>query len=57
MNCSTAMVLPVSTPPNAIAFSSGVINVKDLARMGLLMAFLGIITAFTFGPLYWFLII
>ncbi len=57
LNCSTAMVLPVSTPPNAIAFSSGVINVKDLARMGLLMVFLGIITAFTFGPLYWFFII
>lgn len=57
LNCSTAMVLPVSTPPNAIAFSSGVIQVKDLSRMGLLMAFLGIVTAFTFGPLYWFLII
>ena len=57
LNCSTAMVLPVSTPPNAIAFSSGVISVKDLARMGLLMVFLGIVTAFTFGPLYWFFII
>ncbi len=57
LNCSTAMVLPVSTPPNAIAFSSGVIRVPDLARMGLLMVFLGIATALTFGPLYWFLII
>ncbi len=57
LNCSTAMVLPVSTPPNAIAFSSGVIKVRDLAPMGLLMVFLGVITAFTFGPLYWFAII
>jgi sodium-dependent dicarboxylate transporter 2/3/5 len=57
LNCSTAMVLPVSTPPNAIAFSSGVINVKDLARMGLLMVFLGLVTAFSIGPLYWFSIL
>lgn len=57
LNCSTAMVLPVSTPPNAIAFSSGVIHVKDLARMGLLMVFLGVVTAFSFGPLYWFAIL
>lgn len=57
LNCSTAMVLPVSTPPNAIAFSSGVMNVKDLARMGLLMVLLGLVTAFTVGPLYWFSIL
>ena len=57
LNCSTAMILPVSTPPNAIAFSSGVIAVKDLARMGLLMVALGIVTALTFGPLYWFSIL
>lgn len=54
LNCSTAMILPVSTPPNAIAFGSGVIQARDLARMGLLMAFLGIVVAFTLGPLYWF---
>jgi len=57
LNCSTAMILPVSTPPNAIAFSSGVISVKDLARMGSLMAFIGVVTALTFGPLYWFFIL
>lgn len=57
LNCSTAMVLPVSTPPNAIAFGSGVIRAHDLARMGLLMAFLGIVIALTVGPLYWFLIL
>ncbi|WP_287419425.1 SLC13 family permease, partial [Reinekea sp.] len=54
LNCSMAMILPVSTPPNAIAFGSGVISVKDLARMGTLMAILGLVTAFTLGPLYWF---
>ncbi|WP_320824110.1 DASS family sodium-coupled anion symporter [Reinekea sp.] len=57
LNCSTAMILPVSTPPNAIAFGSGVIRVGDMARMGTLMVVLGVVTAFTIGPLYWFLII
>lgn len=57
LNCSTAMILPVSTPPNAIAFGSGVIQAKDLARMGILMAALGILIAFTIGPLYWFAIL
>lgn len=57
MNCSTAMILPVSTPPNAIAFGSGVIAAKDLIKVGSLMALLGMLIAFTIGPLYWFLLL
>lgn len=57
LNCSTAMILPVSTPPNAIAFSSGIINVKDLARMGFLMVVLGMVVSVSIGPLYWFFIL
>jgi len=39
MASSAAMILPISTPPNAIAYGSGYINVRDMARAG------GIITA------------
>ena len=31
---SAAMILPVSTPPNAIAYGSGHIDVRDMARSG-----------------------
>lgn len=38
---SAAMSLPISTPPNAIAYSTGLIQQKDMAKTGLLV---GIIT-------------
>jgi sodium-dependent dicarboxylate transporter 2/3/5 len=31
---SAAMILPISTPPNAIAYGSGFVNVRDMARAG-----------------------
>jgi sodium-dependent dicarboxylate transporter 2/3/5 len=31
---SAAMILPVSTPPNAIAYGSGHVDVRDMARSG-----------------------
>ena len=31
---SAAMILPVSTPPNAIAYGSGQVDVRDMARSG-----------------------
>jgi sodium-dependent dicarboxylate transporter 2/3/5 len=39
---SYGMALPVSTPPNAIAFGSGYIHLRDMARVGALMTVLGI---------------
>lgn len=38
---STAMVLPVSTPPNAIAYSTGRINSKDFLLIGLISGLIG----------------
>jgi solute carrier family 13 (sodium-dependent dicarboxylate transporter), member 2/3/5 len=38
---STAMFLPVSSPPNAIAFSTGLIEQKDFRIGGLLVGLLG----------------
>jgi len=34
---STAMSLPISTPPNAIAYGSGYIKIKDMAVAGTLI--------------------
>ena len=34
---SCAMTLPISTPPNAIAFSTGLIQQKDMAKTGLVI--------------------
>jgi sodium-dependent dicarboxylate transporter 2/3/5 len=34
---SAAMVLPISTPPNAIAYGSGYFSVRDMARAGSIM--------------------
>ncbi|MEM9585688.1 MAG: DASS family sodium-coupled anion symporter [Planctomycetota bacterium] len=51
--CSLAMPLPVSTPPNAMAFSSGQINVADMVRPGLILTVTGILLAFTTGYWWW----
>lgn len=41
--CSLAMSLPISTPPNAIAFATQAISSKELARYGTLLSILGVI--------------
>lgn len=40
IGCSSAMCLPISTPPNAIAYSSGRLGARDFLRPGLLVAVL-----------------
>jgi sodium-dependent dicarboxylate transporter 2/3/5 len=41
ISASTAMFLPVSTPPNAIAFSTGLVEQKDFRLGGILVGLLG----------------
>jgi solute carrier family 13 (sodium-dependent dicarboxylate transporter), member 2/3/5 len=41
LSASTALFLPVSTPPNAIAYSTGLIEQKDLRIGGTLIGLLG----------------
>lgn len=49
--CSTAMFLPISTPPNAIVFSTGELEQKDFRSLGVVVAVVGIaaIVALTFA--------
>ena len=44
---SAAMTLPISTPPNAIAYSTGLIDQKDMAKAGIVVGFLTLIIGFS----------
>ncbi|XP_042347006.1 solute carrier family 13 member 3 [Plectropomus leopardus] len=44
VGCSYAFMLPVSTPPNSIAFASGHLLVKDMVKTGIVMNILGILS-------------
>ena len=43
---SLAMILPVSTPPNAIAFSTGMVDVKHMRTVGIIVGVIGVVLAF-----------
>jgi len=50
---SYAFMLPIATPPNAIAMSSGVVNVKDMIRYGIILNFLGIFFIVMIAEFFW----
>jgi sodium-dependent dicarboxylate transporter 2/3/5 len=49
LSASCALFLPVSTPPNAIAFSTGLLEQKDFRKGGLFFGLLGPISAILWG--------
>ncbi len=53
LSCSLAMALPVSTPPNAVAYASGEIETKDMAIIGLLVGAVGIVLVVFVMPPVW----
>jgi len=52
LSCSSALLLPVSTPSNAIAFSTGMVEQKSFRPGGLIMIILGPVLAFLTVLLY-----
>jgi len=50
---SYAFMLPIATPPNAIAMSSGAVRVKDMAKIGFVFNILGILAITTIALVYW----
>ncbi len=52
VSCSFAFMLPVATPPNAIAFSTGRLDVRHMMRPGALLNLIGVCLS-TFYTLTW----
>ncbi|PLY06185.1 MAG: anion transporter [Arcobacter sp.] len=50
---SYAFMLPIATPPNAIAMSSGAVKVKDMAKYGIVFNIFGILLITTIALVYW----
>ena len=44
--CSMGMALPISTPPNALAFGSGLFKTSEMAKPGIILAVIGLILAY-----------
>ncbi len=53
MSCSLAMALPVSTPPNAVAYATGNVATRDLAIVGLLVGAIGLVLVVLVAPPIW----
>ena len=43
---SSAMILPISTPPNALAFATGYVKQKDMSVLGIIMGIISMILGF-----------
>jgi len=50
---SYAFMLPIATPPNAIAMSSGVVNVKTMALYGIVFNIIGILLIVAIAQIMW----
>ena len=50
---SYAFMLPIATPPNAIAMSSGAVDVKSMIRYGIVLNFVGIFFIVVIAEFFW----
>ena len=40
------MILPISTPPNALAFATGFVKQNDMAKIGIIMGIISMLLGF-----------
>ena len=56
LSASAAMCLPISTPPNAIAYSTGLVKQNDMLKIGLIVGIIsmiiGYLTLFLVGEMH-----
>ena len=56
LSASAAMCLPISTPPNAIAYSTGLVKQNDMLKIGLIIGIIsmiiGYLTLFLVGEMH-----
>lgn len=46
LGSSLAMILPISTPPNALAHATGMIQQKDMEKVGIIMGAIGLVLGY-----------
>lgn len=54
--CSLGMSLPISTPPNAIAYATGEVSTADMAKVGIIVGVVGTALLVAVMPWFWSLI-
>jgi|AntRauTorcE11897_2_1112592.scaffolds.fasta_scaffold00093_32 sodium-dependent dicarboxylate transporter 2/3/5 len=57
VSASLAMMLPISTPPNAIAMSTGTLKTKHMTRAGFAIGVFGLLMVTLYALFYWPLIL
>ena len=45
---SSAMILPISTPPNALAYATNLVQQKDMAKIGIIVGVISIVLGYAF---------
>ncbi|CZF85114.1 Sodium:sulfate symporter transmembrane region [Grimontia marina] len=45
-SASLGMILPLSTPPNSLAYSTGLIESKDIAKVGTILGLVGLVIVY-----------
>ncbi len=53
ISVSLDFLVPIGTPPNAVAYSTGYIHIKDMVKIGFVLALLGAFLLSFFVLLYW----